>query len=226
MFTSILDLFEIESKYREYLLSKHVLFDKNDRPVFQKNMFLDSWPETVVTFHNRNNKKLVRNPKSTVICFFESDSNIHVRLEKVFDDLEEYKRFMAVAGIDMTITADMDKELQDLIVSINYMFMMILAINGIKILFNTRSGSLDIYSLFGCVPRGIMVVSGFLGCEKLKEDNLTYLKKIICLYPSKTLIYGKSDCNAEEQLDRFGFEYRRYRDVHSLTKRRKTNGRR
>ena len=38
------------------------------------------------------------------------------------------------------------------------------------------------------------------------------------LFPSKVFIYGKHDPMAEEQLDRFGFDYRVYADVHRRTK--------
>ena len=183
-------------------------------------MFLTEWPETMVTFANRNNPKLVRDPTRTVICFFDSDANIYPRLERVLDNLSEYKRFMAVVGMDVTFTGDMDVELQQLIILINHMFTMILAINGIKIMLNTRSGGLSYSYAFGCVPKGVSVACGFLGCNKLKEGDFSFIGKILYLMPSKVCIYGKQDPLAEKQLDQFGFWFRVYKDVHRRTKER------
>ena len=218
MIKSIVDLLELERSYRKHLLSHNVVFDDKGNPIFQASMFLEEWPETVIPYSCRNNVALVTEPKKTAICFFTKDSLIYPRLEKVFEELDEYKRFMAVVSMDLTFTSDMEVELQRLIITINQLFTMILAINGIKIILNTRSGSLDCLSAFSNFPKGISVSSGFLGCDRLQEDNLSYISKILFLFPSKVFIYGKHDPKAEEQLDRFGFDYRVYADVHRRTK--------
>ncbi len=218
MIKSIVDLLELERSYRKYLSSQNVVFDDKGNPIFQASMFLDEWPDTVITYSCRNNVALVADPKKTAICFFTKDSLIYPRLEKVFEELDEYRRFMAVVSMDLTFTSDMEVELQRLIITINQLFTMILAINGIKIILNTRSGSLDCASAFCNIPKGISVSSGFLGCDRLQENNLSYISKMLFLFPSKVFIYGKHDSKAEEQLDRFGFDYRVYDDVHRRTK--------
>lgn len=218
MMHNIIDMLELEHAYREYLLSQGVMFDDNGHPIFEVSMFLDEWPEAMVTFQCRNNKTLVKNPKKTVLCFFTADSRILPRLEKVFSELDEYKRFMAVVSMDLTITDDMDPELQQLIFTINLMFTMILAINGIKIVLNTRSGGLVSTSIFKRIPMGVTVASGFLGCNRLQENDFSYVSKIVFLMPSRVLIYGKHDPIAEEQLDRLGLSFKNYPDTHRLTK--------
>lgn len=218
MIKSIVDLLELERSYRNYLSSQNVVFDDEGNPIFQASMFLDEWPETVIPYSCRNNAALVTDSKKTAICFFTKDSLIYPRLEKVFEELDEYRRFMAVVSMDLTFTSDMEVELQRLILTINQLFTMILAINGIKIILNTRSGSLDCVSAFSNIPKGISVSSGFLGCDRLQEDNLSYISKMLFLFPGKVFIYGKHDPKAEEQLDRFGFDYRVYADVHRRTK--------
>ncbi|MBP5491642.1 MAG: hypothetical protein J6Y08_02235 [Clostridiales bacterium] len=218
MIGSIIDIFEIERIYRKYLLERDVKFDKLGRPIFQASMFLKSAPDMIVTFGCRNNPRLVKDPLKTAICFFAPDSDLYPRLEKVFDELDEYKRFLAVVTMDLTFTADMDVELQHLIVSINQLFSMILAINGIKLIQNTRSGGLNCTYAFTNVPTGISVASGFLGCSMISENNLSYISKILFLLPSQIFIYGKHDAVAEAQLDQFGFTYRSYTDMHRLIK--------
>ena len=218
MIKSIVDLMELERSYRCYLSAHNVEFDDKGYPRFLPSMFIDQWPDAIVTFQCRNNAMLVKNPVRTAICFFTTDYRLYPRLERIFDDLDEYKKFMAVISMDLTFTDDMDPELQQLIVTINLLFTMILAVNGIKIILNTRSGSLTSSQIFGSIPKGIMVSSGFLGCKRIEEGNLSYITKMLFLFPSKVIIYGKHDQHAEKQLDRLGFEYRVYPDVHKITK--------
>lgn len=218
MIRNIIDLMELESSFREYLLSQNVEFDDNGSPIFHASMFLESWPEAIVTYQCRNNVALVKDPSKTAICFYTADSRIYPRLEKVFDELNEYRRFIGVVSMDLTITDDMDLELQQLILIVNQLFTMILAINGIKIILNTRCGSLKFASAFKSIPKGIAVSSGFLGCGRLREEDLLYISKIVFLFPCKVLIYGKHDLVAEEQLDRFGFAYKVYPDTHRSSK--------
>ncbi|MBR6254154.1 MAG: hypothetical protein IKR22_01840 [Clostridiales bacterium] len=218
MITSIICLFEIEREYREYLDSHGAEFDEQGYPVFKPSMFATTWPEAMVTYSHRNNPKLVRDPGKTAICFFDSDRKLFPRLEKVLDDLAEYKRFMAVVGMDITFTSDMDVELQQFINLINQMFTMILAINGIKIILNTRSGGLDASAAFRNVPRGILVASGFLGCKRLLASDHSYLIKVLSLLPNQVCIYGKHDPVAESQMERFGIDFKVFKDVHRRTK--------
>ncbi len=226
MIRSIIDLLKIEASYREYLISRGVTFDQKGFPVFQPSMYADDWPSTIVTYPCRNNTALVKDPSSTAISFYLSDERIYPRLEKVFKDINEYKRFMAVISIDLTITDDMDTELQLLLLMVNQLFTMILAVNNVKIIHNTRSGGLSNSTVFRNVPKGITVASGFLGCDRVSEENMSYISKILYLQAGKILIYGKHDINAEKQLDLLGFDYRLYPDVHQLTKMKEAqNGR-
>ena len=218
MIRNIVDLLELERSFREYLLSRNVEFDDTGFPIFLPSMFLYEWPEVIVTYQCRNNVALVKNPSRTAICFFTADSRIYPRLEMVFDELDEYRRFMGVVSMDLTFTADMDSELQQLILTINMLFTMILAINGIRIILNTRCGGIESYTAFKSIPKEITVSSGFLGCDRLCENDFSYISKIVFLFPCKVLIYGKHDLVAEEQLDRFGFVYKVYPDTHRSSK--------
>ena len=223
MIKNIVNLLKIEHTYREYLISRNVEFNDMGNPLFDESMFITEYPDVIVPYTCRNNKKLVENSEKTAICFFMGDSLLYPRLEKVFKDIDEYRRFMAVVGMDLTFTPDMETELQQLIITINQLFMMILAINGIKIILNTRSGSVEFASVFGNIPKRVVVSSGFLGCDGLQETNMSYLSKILFLFPSKICIYGKHDHVAEQQLERLGFEYKHYDDVHMRTRNKEVN---
>ena len=193
-------------------------FSDNGFPVFKREMFLDTEPELIVPFYNRNNK-IVTDPKKTVLCFFSSDSDLYRRLENVFDDIEEYKKCMGVIGLDITVTEDMDSKWQDLIMLVNQLFLAILACNGIKIIMNARIGSPRSVENLKSFPKGILWATSFLGCDKLSSEyDFSFVSKILRILPSKLLIYGKHDKTAEQQLSNMGIDYRVYVDMHRLTK--------
>ena len=215
---SLIDIMKIIDFYIKYLNEHNFRLSKNGYPIFDKNMFLNEWPKLTITFTNRNNKT-VKDSSKTLICFYDKDSHLYQRLVKVFEEINEYKRFLGVVGLDVTFTNDMDEEWQKTISLLNQLFLAILSCNDIKIVMNTRSASLQSSFLFENVPHNIMCASGFLGCKKTKSKfDFTYLSKILSIMPSKLLIYGKHDKIVEEQLDMMGISYRTQKDFHSLCK--------
>ena len=180
-------------------------------------MFLKDMPELIVPYSNRNDKR-VKDKKKTLICNFAPDKRIYPRLMKVFEDIEIYKEYIGVATADVTVTEDMDREWQEVIILLNQLYGAILVVNGIKIVFNTRIGSLDNIKLLKNIPKNVMCISGFLGCKPIKKYDYSYLIKILNLLPSKLLIYGKEDQNANKMLDNMGINYRYYIDFHKLSK--------
>lgn len=211
-------ILQIIDKYIVYLKDRGFRFDKNGYPIFSKEMFLEEWAELIVPFTQRLNK-IVRNKKKTLICFFDKDNHLYQRLLKVFDEIDEYKKYMGVIGLDITFTNDMDEEWQRLTSLLNMLFMAVLAANGIKIVLNTRSAALSTQDLFKNIPHGIMAASGFLGCKKVEnEADTRYISKILTILPSKLFIYGKQDKIVEKQLNNMGINYRRQLDFHRLCK--------
>jgi len=217
MLNTLMDFFKITDKYLEYLSGK-IEFSEEGFPIFTRDMFLDKEPEMIIPYYSRHNK-LVKDPTNTVICFFSSDESLYLRLEKVFDDLEEYKQFQGVIGLDVTVTADMDPEWQNAIMLLNQLFLAVLACNGIKIVMNARIGSPRSVENLKYFPKGIIWATSFLGCDKLcSEYDFIFISKVLHILPSKLLIYGKHDKIAENQLTNMGIDYHVYTDMHRLTK--------
>ncbi|MBO4909780.1 MAG: DUF4417 domain-containing protein [Lachnospiraceae bacterium] len=215
---SIMDIISITDFLYQYLSDKDIDINDDGFPIFRPEMFLTEWPDLVIPYSQRKNGRVVDKEK-TVICFFDKDHRLYPRVSKVLDDIAEYKQYMGVIGLDITITNDMDEEWQRMIFLLNQLFLAVLAVNGIKIIINSRTGGLDPTELFKSIPSGIMVASGFLGCDKItSESDLTYVKKIMALLPGKLIIYGKHDRITEKQLDTVGIDYRVYKDFHRLCK--------
>lgn len=121
--------------------------------------------------------------------------------------------------MDVTVTSDMDEEWQEAIILLNHLFLAVLAVNGIKILLNTRTGGLDPDVIFKNTPHGVMVAAGFLGCDTTADEcDYSFMKKILVLLPEKLILYGKHDKIAERQLDILGIDFRTYTDFHRLCK--------
>ena len=215
---NFLDIFVVADEIYQYLEDKEIEFDEEGFPVFTKEMFLTEWPDLVIPFSQRKNRRVI-NRSRTVVCFFDKDQKLYPRISKVLSEIEEYKTFMGAIGLDITITEDMDDEWQRAIALMNQLFLAVLAVNGIKIIINTRTGGLASKNIFKNIPQDVMAASGFLGCDGLKQENdFSYLEKILMLLPNKLIIYGKHDLTVEKQLDVMGIDYRVYTDFHRLCK--------
>ena len=215
---NLLDIFIVIDELYRYLRDKDITFDKTGLPIYRKEMFLTEWPELIIPYSQRKNR-MVSDRSRTVLCFFDGDQRLYPRIGKLLDEIDEYRSFMGVIGLDVTITDDMDEEWQQAMFLLNHLFLSVLAINDIKIIINTRTGSINPYTAFANVPEGIMVASGFLGCDKLEEEyDYSYLAKVLTLMPEKLIIYGKHDSLVEKQLDAMGISYRVYTDFHRLCK--------
>ena len=93
---NVQDLLLIAEEYYDYLKGK-IEFDKNGWPIFRKGHFLMEKPGFVITFQNRKNK-VVTDKAHTLLCLFSPDRNIYPRFTKLFDELNEYKKYMGVAS--------------------------------------------------------------------------------------------------------------------------------
>ena len=193
-----------------------IIFNKKGFPIFEEKYFAKDFPEDVVPFNLRKNK-VVENKNKTVLCFYQPDKLIYARFCKLFNDINEYKKYYAVISPDITVTKDMDIEWQNYIMLANQLFIAILAVNGIKIIINIRNGVEDTLQNFISIPKNITVASGFLGCKKTEylSDATEYLQKIFTILPNKLIIYGKDDKSLSIYLNRLGIDYKRFTDFHS-----------
>ena len=203
----------------DYLNKRDVKYDEQGFPILKKEWFLTEKPNQLVPYNHRNDKSVIDKSK-TVICHYCADKDIYPRINKIFKDLPEYKKFLAVVQTDITVTSDMDIELQNAIMLLNCLYLAVLGVNGIKIVANTRCGSSTTITNLKCVPKGVMWASGFLGCNKSRSvtEAYQYLDKIINIQPSYLLIYGKHDKLVEEFLTNTNTTYKRYVDYHRWKK--------
>lgn len=207
-------------RYADYLSGRGIQFNPQGFPILESKMYLDKWPALMVPYRDRR-ARFVRDPSHTVLCLFTSDARIYPRLEKVLDDIPEYRRYMGAVGSDLTVTSDMDLEWQQAIMLLNQLYMAALAVNGIKIVQNLRCGSLDTIACLSCVPGGVTCATSTLGCASTESElDLFFAEKLFAIRPGKLLLYGKRDPIMEHQADIAGVPCKVYPDAHTLYKQR------
>lgn len=215
---NLFDLLKITDAFYQHAQHK-ISFDSDGWPIFQREHFLDVWPQDMVTYDNRNSK-LIAPKDETLLCFYMGDIPNYRRFTNLYRDMPIYQQYKGVVIPDITITYDMDHELQSMLMLANQLFAAVLAVNGVKLVFNTRNGSTATVKHFRNIPRHIMCASGFLGCANADDATTVapYINKILGLMPSKLLIYGKHDDIVDAQLTRLGIDYRYYVDFHTRSK--------
>lgn len=215
---SLMDIFRWIDTLTVYLQEREFVFSPEGYPLFNKEMFLIEKPELIVPVNHRKDKR-VKNKKKTLIAFFCGDIEIYRRLEKLLDEIEEYRPYMGVIGFDITVTKDMEIEWQRAIILLNQLVIAVFAVNGIKIILNTRMGSVETRDMFRYIPKGIVVASGFRGgTRKYEKTNFEYISKIITLLSDKVLIYGKCHKSVLAHLNQLGVAYYVYSDFRELCK--------
>lgn len=213
MIASLLDIVLTVDGMTTYLQDRGIRFDEKGFPLLDPEMFLDEWPADMVPFKHRN-APFVVNPSDTLLCFFAADADLYPRIDRVLNDLPEYRRFKGVVMMDATVTQDMDLEWQEEMMLLNQLFMAVLAVNDVRVVANLRTGSRETFKHLDAIPQNVMWAAGFLGCAPLQGDEDSFfLEKVLRVRPSKLILYGRQDKTAEEQLDRFGINWRRYGHV-------------
>jgi len=213
---NLLEVFLTIDKYYIYLKERGFRFSVNGYPIFEKEMFLCKFPDLLVPVQQKKNRR-VKRPERTGICFFCGDKLMYPRYEKVFEEIDMYRKYMAVVEPDITVTEDMDTEWQHAVMLLNQLFMAVLAVNGIKVVLNTRMGLSETRCAFENIPRKIMVASGFLGgCPSKSPRDFTYIAKILRLQPENVIIYGPCEEIVQEQLKQMGISYRIYPSFRTL----------
>lgn len=201
-------------------LKEQIEFDSDGWPIFQRTNFVSEVPEEFVTFDYRTNSLITAPRNKTVLAFFEPDRRIYPRLSKIKQDLPIYKQYAGVVFPDITITTDMDHELQETLILANHLFAAYLVANGVKVVFNTRTADITTLDTFKNIPQGVMCASGFLGCKNSTNffKASKYTNKILRILPETLLIYGKHDKKIDMQLDTLGINYLYFQDFHSKSK--------
>lgn len=213
MIKSLNDVLRLIERLQQDVIRGGISLDRAGFPQLPPEAFLDEVPDDMIDWRHRHQ---VGDPSRTVVNFFMRDREVYRRLERLEDDISDYRCFMGATAPDVTVTMDMDLEFQRAIMQLNQLGMARVAIGGVKVVPNLRSGSSATVSCFSAIPPGVIWASSALGCRPLRVDtDFSFLDKVMCVRPSFVLLYGKSDRRVEEQLDSMGYCWRRYESAGS-----------
>lgn len=197
-----------------FLTRQGINFNVHGYPMIPEECILQEVPDEIVPYDHR---KACKNPSRTVICYFAKDQRLYPRLDKLDEDIDKLRGYLAVGGFDLSPKREHDKSLQEFNLLINRMVDAYRAVHGIKILPNFRTGSIDTIDALSSYPSGSSFLVGTLGCSQryLKQGDVLLRAKLLYARPKKLFIYGPlKDCFMKT-LNEFGQEYIKFSDYRS-----------
>ncbi len=212
-----MDLFGLAKYLYEYLVNAGVEFMDNGYPVISENMILREMPEQVLPINHRYASK---NRKKTLLVTFTNDEYVYKRLLSLDKEIPMYKEYLGFGGFDLSPRINWDIGLQKFNILLCRMADVYIALHGIKLLPNFRTGSLATFDVLNCYPKDSWYIVGTLGCSNGHiELNRMYLRtKLIIANPEMLIYYGILKKEYEDVLDDYGVQYRVFPDYQRLSR--------
>lgn len=174
------------------LLKKQGISFVDGMPVLPLSSIYSDIPMTIETYAHRNDIPDEIKSRS-IIAYFDNDKNLLNRLFNIEREIVVLKQYGGICGFDLSPCITMLRPRQKLSILISALFNCYVAINGIKILINARTGDLATMSVIGSIPRGSNFISGELGCHKhmykaYGKYQLKLTVEMVC--PQILFVYG------------------------------------
>ena len=210
-------LFELANNLTNYLKAEGILFTENGYPIFTEDMLLKEIPEQILPFRQAYASK---DKSRTLLVSFSKNEDIYPRLFSLDKDIPKYKQFLGVGGFDLSPRINWPIELQRFNLLLSRLADAYLAIHGIKIMPNFRTGNFETFDVLQTYPTDCCYVVGSLGCAKGNvEVNKIYLRtKLILTNPHMLIYYGKLHEEYIKILNEFLIPYRRFPDFQSVSR--------
>ena len=185
-------------------LKKYGIIFKNGVAVLPEESIYKDIPLMVSTYKYRNDIPEGIKRKS-LLTYFMPDEDLWTRLYKLDEDLEILKTFGGITGFDLSPSIGMLRPRQKFSILVNSIVNAYCAINGIKILPNSRIGDFVTLPMIASIPYKSNIITSRLGCQNngFKAYSLFQTKLIIeRIKPSILFVYGSVTQKEAEQLIR------------------------
>ena len=126
----------------EKLSKSGLKFTTDGYPAIPTEMLLRRFDDDVEMYpisHRHQAKK----PNKTILCWYENDELLHRHINRLDDLLWEFREFYAVAGVDLSPCVNSDLLQQKSAILLSQLITAYMALNGIRILANFRTGSFE-----------------------------------------------------------------------------------
>ncbi|NMM97249.1 hypothetical protein G1C97_0198 [Bifidobacterium sp. DSM 109959] len=210
-------LFDVFSWLCKELLTAGITFTEDGYPIFPENIMLNCSLNSIENMIDWKNRHQAEHPSSTIIVMYMDDELLYRRLFRLKQDLPEYRRFLAVAGFDLSPRIDMQPELQRFNITLSMMATIWLGLHGVRVVANWRIGDRSTLPTLQAYPRNAIFAVGTLGCSHGTERDKNYGEmmlrtKILLTQPRFLLIYGPLLGRYRTLLDEFGILYQQWRE--------------
>lgn len=203
---------------KNWLLEHGCEFNEDDFPVLPEGCFATTEPTYLAPWHHRNYY-----PKDkTSVCFCMPDEYIYPRFEKIFDEIEELKQYHSVCSLDLSVSKNMNHEMQAFNMLLNALYTAVLAYSGIKIIPSLRCGDEDTINLLLPYKGAPIWLLGIHGCSRSMDlsdyDEFILRCELMILWPEKLVLYGLPNKREKEVFEDLGMPYTAYEDFQKLYK--------
>ncbi|MBR0032807.1 MAG: DUF4417 domain-containing protein [Treponema sp.] len=215
-----INVYDIASWLYHELSQNDIQFNYEGYPVFKPEFILWQKPKYILPFNHRNAAPV---KSETALCFYMNDKLLYKRLSNLKNDLSLFSGYLGICGFDLSPRMGWDEDLQKFNILLSQMATIWLALHGIRIIPNFRTGSFTTFSSLNAYYKNMPVAIGALGCwkKKLSLNDLLYFKlKIFQCNPQFILIYGMIEDELIEMIEESGIEYQVYPDFRSTCRRR------
>ena len=211
-----INIYDIASRLYHDLSKNDIQFNAEGYPVFKPEFILWQEPKYILPFNHRN---AALEKSETALCFFMNDKLLYKRLANLENDLALFSGFLGICGFDLSPRMGWDEDLQKFNILLSQMATIWLALHGIKIIPNFRTGCFSTISSLSVYQQKIPMVIGALGCWKKKvsmNERLFFKIKILKCDPSLILIYGAIEDELIEEIQDSGIPYKEFPDFRTV----------
>lgn len=214
-----MNLFKIAIELERYLRERGIEFNEDGYPIFTEEMLLKDMPEGVCPI---GQTYYVKEKSKYILVSFSNDENIYKKLLALQNDVDEYLQYKGFGGFDLSPRINWDVKLQRFNLLLSKLGDAFLAVNGVKLIPNFRTGSLDTFEVLSIYPPNTWYSVGALGCGRGRiKINMMYLgTKLVLTNPDMLIYYGKLKPEYARILDEYGVKYKVFTDFQRLSRRK------
>ena len=214
-----MNLFKLAIELEEYLRERGVEFTEEGYPVFTEDMLLKEMPEGVCPI---GQTYYVKDRSKYLLVSFSNDENIYKKLISLQNDVDDYLQYKGFGGFDLSPRINWDVNLQKFNLLLSKLADAFLAVNGVKLMPNFRTGCLDTFEVLSIYPPNTWYSVGALGCGRgrIKINEMYLRTKLVVTNPDMLIYYGKLKPEYAQILEDYGVDYKVFTDFQRLSRRK------
>lgn len=214
-----MNLIKLAAELQEYLVEKNVKFTDEGYPIFTEDMLLKEIPEGVCPI---GQTYYVKDKSRYLLVSFSNDENIYKKLKSLKNDVDDYLQYKGFGGFDLSPRINWDVNLQRFNLLLSKLADAFLAVNGVKLLPNFRTGCLETFDVLSIYPSNTWYSVGTLGCGrgKIKINSMYLRTKLLVTNPDMLIFYGKLKPEYAQILEEYGIAYKVFTDFQRISRKK------